>query len=263
MPKVSFDIQNLHHATIAARFCRSGTANRPSPTRTGHAKLEYRRSAAARLVLPIARPSSARRPRELELNVIEVTALRQPPSAAVRLACNVQPRGGPAFRPDFRETVTISTMYVAAALVRQASASRGATTSTPASASPTTRLPALFVPGPPAPRPPPLSFGVLCPSGLADRPVSRLARSFTPHRPDEPDGPARTQRRAPAAPSAARALRIGEGMSADAAGRRRGVRRSPLQQAIDEPYRAPSQIALSITGAARQRRGQRRGAREP
>jgi len=206
--QVSFDIQTLHHADIPRmlqeRHCDIAIAYENA----GHEKLEYQEIGRRELVLLYRKTELPNAPPRLGLNVLEhrdfVSLAHSGPLGTLFS------REVTRLNVDIRETVTISTMYVAAALVRQGV---GVAVVDDFTARVCVADDMDYRPFEPA-----LSFGVysVC---LADRPVPRITRLFiellaemTGHA--TPDG---RNSEGPLGPSA---LRIGEGMSAEPAVRR-------------------------------------------
>jgi DNA-binding transcriptional LysR family regulator len=201
-PKVSFDIQTLHHADIPRvlqeRHCDIAIAYENE----GHAKLEYQEIGGRDLVLLYRKAELPDAPARLGLDVIEnrdfVSLAHSGPLGTLFS------REVARLNLDIRETVTISTMYVAAALVRQG-----------VGVAVVDDFTARVCIGDDLdyrPFSPPLSFGVysVC---LADRPLPRIARTFVnllSQMTGRVDPGESIEREAPAAPK----LRIGEGMSA-------------------------------------------------
>lgn len=204
-PKVSFDIQTLHHADIPRvlqeRHCDIAIAYENQ----GHEKLEYQEIGRRELVLLYRQAEFPNAPARLELDVIEnrdfVSLAHSGPLGTLFS------REVARLNLDIRETVTISTMYVAAALVRQGV---GVAVVDDFTARVCVADDLDYRPFAPA-----LSFGVysVC---LADRPVSRVTRSFINLLGKMTGRTGAGDERLGTA-SLASGLRIGEGMSADGA----------------------------------------------
>lgn len=207
-PKVSFDIQTLHHADIPRvlqeRTCDIAIAYENE----GHERLEYQEIGRRELVLLYRKTDLPDAPARVGLEMIEnrdFVSLAHSGPLGTRFSREVA-----RLNLDIRETVTISTMYVAAALVRQGVGV--------AVVDDFTARVCVADDMDYRPFAPPLDFGVysVC---LADRPLSRLARAFI-RLLGEMTG------RAVADEAAASGLRIGAGASAQAvsaAGLRRGA----------------------------------------
>jgi DNA-binding transcriptional LysR family regulator len=205
-PRVSFDIQTLHHADIQRvlqeRHCDIAIAYENA----GHEKLEYEEIGRRELVLLYRKVDLPDAPDRLGLDVIEnrdFVSLAHSGPLGVLFSREVA-----RLNLDYRETVTISTMYVAAALVREGVGV--------AIVDDFTARVCVADDMDYRPFDPPLEFGVyaVC---LADRPLSRISRAFVTLL-GQMTGYAAGRDRPDAVVSG---LRIGEGMSAQAvAGRR-------------------------------------------
>ncbi len=206
--QVSFDIQTLHHADIPRmlqeRHCDLAIAYENA----GHEKLEYQEIGRRELVLLYRKADIPNAPPRLGLNVLEnrdfVSLAHSGPLGTLFS------REVTRLNVDIRETVTISTMYVAAALVREGVGV--------AVVDDFTARVCVADDMDYRPFEPPLSFGVysVC---LADRPVSRITRAFITLL-AEMTGYATPEGRNGQRPLGASGLRIGEGMSAEHPSRR-------------------------------------------
>lgn len=166
-PKVSFDIQTLHHADIPRllqeRHCDIAIAYENA----GHEKLEYAEIGRRELVLLYRKAGMSDLPPRVGLEMLEdrdfVSLAHSGPLGTLFS------REVARLNLDIRETVTISTMYVAAALVREGV---GVAVVDDFTARVCAADDMDYRPFDPA-----LSFGVysVC---LADRPLSRITRSF-------------------------------------------------------------------------------------
>ncbi|HEX3367252.1 LysR family transcriptional regulator [Phenylobacterium sp.] len=166
-PKVSFDIQTLHHADIPRllqeRHCDIAIAYENA----GHEKLEYAEIGRRELVLLYRKAGMPDLPSRVGLEMLEdrdfVSLAHSGPLGTLFS------REVARLNLDIRETVTISTMYVAAALVREGV---GVAVVDDFTARVCAADDMDYRPLAPA-----LSFGVysVC---LADRPLSRITRSF-------------------------------------------------------------------------------------
>lgn len=197
-PKVSFDIQTLHHADIPRvlqeRTCDIAIAYENA----GHERLEYQEIGRRELVLLYRKHDLPNAPERLGLEAIEnrdFVSLAHSGPLGVRFLREVA-----RLNLDIRETVTISTMYVAAALVRQGV---GVAVVDDFTARVCVADDMDYRPFAPA-----LDFGVysVC---LADRPLSRVASAFV-----KLLGDMTGRTTAESAPTPASGLRIGEGKSA-------------------------------------------------
>jgi DNA-binding transcriptional LysR family regulator len=201
--KVSFDIQTLHHADIPRMLLERHCDLAISYENAGHEKLEYQEIGRRELVLLYRKADLPNGPPRLALNVLEnrdfVSLAHSGPLGTLFS------REVARLNVDIRETVTISTMYVAAALVRQGV---GVAVVDDFTARVCVADDMDYRPFEPA-----LSFGVysVC---LADRPISRLTRSFISLLADM-TGYATPESRNGSGPLGASGLRIGEGMSAE------------------------------------------------
>jgi DNA-binding transcriptional LysR family regulator len=200
-PKVSFDIQTLHHADIPRilqeRHCDLAIAYENA----GHHKLDYQEIGRRELVLLYRKVDQPDALPRLGLNVLEdrdfISLAHSGPLGTLFS------REVARLNLDIRETVTISTMYVAAALVRQGVGV--------AVVDDFTARVCVADDMDYRPFDPPISFGVYSVS-LADRPMSRLTRSFTTLL-AEMTGRT-THRDLEVRPSGVSGLQIGQGMSA-------------------------------------------------
>lgn len=166
-PKVGFDIQTLHHADIPRLLQERHCDIAIGYDAPGLEKLEYREIARSELVLLYRRSELPNAPARLPLSILEgrdfVSLAHSGPLGALFS------REVARLNLDITESVTISTMYVAANLVRQGV---GVAVVDDITARACVGEDLDYRPLDPA-----LSFGVYCIS-LTDRPPSRLTLSF-------------------------------------------------------------------------------------
>ena len=166
-PKVSFDIQTLHHADIPRMLQQRHCDIAIGYDAPDHEKLEYREIGRSELVVLFRKGDIVDPPERLSLKVLEgrdfISLAHSGPLGALFS------RGVARSQVDIVEAVTISTMYVAAALVRQG-----------VGVAVVDGITARFCAGDDLdfrPLDPPLPFSVYCIS-LAERPLSRLTNAF-------------------------------------------------------------------------------------
>lgn len=166
-PKVSFDIQTLHHADILRMLQERHCDVAISYEEQIHEKLECVQISRSQLVLLYRKADMPDAPPRVSLDILEdrdfVSLAHSGPLGTIFS------REVARLNLHIRETVTISTMYVAAALVRQG-----------VGMAVVDEFTARALAGEDLdyrPLDPAMSFGVYC-ICLADRPLSRLTQSF-------------------------------------------------------------------------------------
>lgn len=166
-PKISFDIQTLHHADIPRMLQERHCDFAIGYDAPGHQKLDYKEIGRSELVLLFRRSEIPDPPARLSLDVLKGrNFISLAHSGPLGTLFN---REVARQNLDITETVTISTMYVAAALVREGV---GVAIVDDITARACVGDDLDYRPLQPA-----LSFGVYCIS-LADRPLARQTQAF-------------------------------------------------------------------------------------